>query len=421
MISTLRNTLPSHPLFHILQSPELELLVCCSRTQLTATQIERVQTLVQEDLNWQYLVEVATKHCVLPLLARHLKAIASISLPAAVQQKLQQTFRTNLEHNLVLTAELIKLVTLFESQSLAVLSFKGPILAQVAYGHLGLRQFLDLDILVPEEQAVQAIQLLIEQNYEPQFDLTRSQQETYVKLRNELSFWHSEKQIAVDLHWEILLRYYSFSPTPDMVWSRCDRVPLAGNAIPTLSRENLLLFLCAHGAKHGWSRLYWICDIAELIKHSPNLNWQIVQSQVGQFGTQRMLFLGLYLAHHLFDTELPPEIEQKLALQPELWLIWQQIQGQLWKANKDSNDFKFDQRIYFKTLESWKDKVWYWLDTIMTPTPLEWKIILLPQRLFFLYYPIRLLRLAWKYIVVLNYLQGWRVERGSKLSFHNHK
>ena len=49
------------------------------------------------------------------------------------------------------------------------------------------------------------------------------------------------------------------------------------------------------------------------------------------------------------------------------------------------------------TMASIGDRSWYWIDTMLTPTPLEWEIINLPQWLFPLYYWIRLIRLILKH------------------------
>jgi Uncharacterised nucleotidyltransferase len=179
---------------------EIELLLCCSRTHPDPIQIARIQALVQQPLDWNYLLERATYHNVLPLLDRQIQQIDLHAIPPEVIAQLRANFNDNFQRNLRLTAELVKLSRLFESQSIPMLSFKGPILAQIAYGNLALRQFLDLDILVAEADVVRASELLVSQGYQPHFTLTDRQQTVYAKLREEHSFWHEEKQLCVDLH-----------------------------------------------------------------------------------------------------------------------------------------------------------------------------------------------------------------------------
>ena len=379
-------------------SPEIELLLSCSRTQVTASQIERIQNLVQQSLEWDYILTIASEQGVLPLLYSQLITLCPDALPQEVKAKLQEKFSANLQHNLWLTGELLKLVKLFTNHGIPILAFKGPILTQRAYNNLGLRQFIDLDILVPEAQVAHSTKLLINQGYQPQFTLTVAQQAIYTRLRHEHCFWHQEKQTSVDLHWYILPRHYSFSPNSELLWERSDRLKLANHSVTILSDEILLPFLCAHGAKHNWSRLCWICDVAQLLHISPELDWEKVQHLAEQLGTRRMLFLGIYLAHHLLDATLPEELWRSLTADKTILSLAQQVQSRLFQPQLTSSSLFPDASIYLKTMESWRDKMWYWIDTILTPTPLEWQIIVLPRLLFPFYYPIRVIRLVLKFL-----------------------
>ncbi len=391
-----------------LQRPEVEFLLCCSRTHPHPLQLNRIQTLVQQPLDWNYLLERATYHSVLPLLDRQLQHLPTNRIPPEIVETIRSNCQENSRYNLRLTLELLKLSRLFETRSIPMLSFKGAVLAQLAYESLGLRQFFDIDILIPEVDVVRASHLLMERGYQPQFALTDKQQTVYNQLRNEHCFWHEEKQICVDLHWSILPRHYSFTPDPHLPWSKIDRVDFADRSVATLSPEHLLLFLCAHGSKHNWSRLYWICDLVELLRVNQNLDWEYIESLTGKFGTERMLLLGLYLADRLLGVNLPESIVDRFDLDPTLPVLATEIQASLFQSpdvniiDRTENSLPSLHRdaIYRQTMTSRRDRLWYWIDTILTPTPLEWEIIDLPQWLFPLYYAIRSIRLTLKYLKV---------------------
>jgi Uncharacterised nucleotidyltransferase len=416
---------------------EVELLLYCSRTHPDAVQLQRIQTLVQQPLDWTYLLERATYHSVLPLLAgvaspvenRQLQHLKSHTIPSTVIEQLRSNFNENFQRNLRLTSELVKLSRLFEDRSIPMLSFKGPVLAQIAYGNLALRQFLDLDILVTEADVIPASQLLVSQGFEPQFTLTDRQQTVYAGLRNEHTFWHEEKQLCVDLHWAVIPKHYSFTPDPQILWSKIDLINFGLQSVATFTPEHLLLFLCAHGAKHNWSRLYWICDIAELLRTHQDLDWETINSLAGKFGTQRMLYLGLYLAHQFLDATLPEFVLIQLKSDSKLPSLAIHIQQTLFQISATDDDSIWQSKhsiakdvvtsldpidakpivaiasksnlqdfIYRQTMTSLSDRMWYWIDIILTPTPLEWEIVSLPRPLFPIYYLIRLIRLTTKYL-----------------------
>jgi Uncharacterised nucleotidyltransferase len=86
-------------------------------------------------------------------------------IPKSGQAELQSNFLANVQNSFFLTAELLKLLALFETHSISAVPFKGPILAASVYGNLSLRQFGDLDIFVHKEDIARAARLLVSQGY----------------------------------------------------------------------------------------------------------------------------------------------------------------------------------------------------------------------------------------------------------------
>ena len=376
------------------QRSEIELLLCCTRTQISPEYADRIRHLVSQNLDWDYLVQTARWHGVLPLLYRQLKDICPSAVPQDVLLALRSKFQANAYKNLHLTAELLILLDVFKEKNIPVLPFKGPLLAISVYKQLAMRDFVDLDILVPKEFVVSAGDLLNACGYSPQFNLSAALTKSYINIGNEQMFKNTKKQITIDLHWHLLPKPFPDNDT--LVWSNCELVYYETNILQTLSAENLLLYLCEHGAKHSWSHLKFICDLAELIRSHPDLDWDWILTQSGQRKTRRMLFLSLYLCQHLLDTVLPEKLCQQLPANQAVAIIASQVQNQLFSPSKESGNIFKQRRIYINTL-SWKDRLWVYLSTLITPTPLELTAIPLPNWLFPLYYLIRPIRLTIKH------------------------
>src|SRR5260221_5150401 len=75
-----------------------------------------------------------------------------------------------------------------------------------------------------------------------------------------------------------------------------------------VSAEQVQQMFCAHGAKHAFGRLGWICDVASCVRAFPNLRWTEVLAASERAGTMRELLLGLKLAADLFGVRLPPTL-----------------------------------------------------------------------------------------------------------------
>ena len=62
---------------------------------------------------------------------------------------------------------------LFEKYDIQALAFKGPTLAQNAYGDITLRQFGDLDILIRKKDRSRMVSILLNEQYIPEINLKR--------------------------------------------------------------------------------------------------------------------------------------------------------------------------------------------------------------------------------------------------------
>ena len=142
--------------------PEIQLLIAIARTSPDATTSEQIRALIAKDLDWTFLLRQAEHHGVLPLLHWNLR---SYQIPDVVKHDLKKAFTVNAEFNLSRTREMLKLLDLFESEGIPALSFKGPLLAEFAYGNVALRQFSDLDILVQNCHLGRARESLLSRGY----------------------------------------------------------------------------------------------------------------------------------------------------------------------------------------------------------------------------------------------------------------
>ncbi len=403
---------------------ELQLLLRLVQPHLEPAQLEQIRWLHPDNLDWPYFLALADFHHLAPLLYQHLSTLKLACVPDEALAVLHGAYLANAQHSVRLSAELVRLVQLFQAAGVPVLSFKGPLLAQQAYGNLVLRQFLDLDLLIPPAAFVPARALLEAEGYDPQYALSPARQARYLQTGYEMSFWHRQHGLKLDLHWSLLPKGFSFTPPAALSWEQPDQVRLFGQAIPTLRPEKLLLFLCAHGAKHNWLGLNWICDIAALVGNQPQLDWPWLETHRGPLATGRMLDLGLYLAQHLLGLNLPPLVQGWLAADPTLAALAGQVEQALWAVKEAPRPTRGPvsaswfrggwpwqsyqahlsgwygrDRVYRACLETRANRWRHWYAETVQPTPLEWQSLALPAPFSFLYYPFRPARLVWRYLL----------------------
>ena len=381
--------------------PEAQLLLACARTTVDTETAERIRELLNEDIDWDYVCRKAHRHCITPLLYLNLSTVCPDKVPENRLSQLRNLFFSNARYNLFVTRELLKLLQLLESSGIPSLPFKGPILAAVAYKNLSLRQFGDLDILVHKRDFMKARDLLISQGYREWEPLTRTQKVALSLSRKKDQILISgDGRVRVELHWRLTGRHFSFLLTDDNLWKRLESMSIAGSTVRNLSPEYSLLYLCMHGSRHGWERLGWICDVAELIRTHEEIDWEHVMNQAGQMGNERNLALGLLLATEMLGASLPDYVARRIHLDPVAKSLAAQVWELLFSETDPSLDISYLHRYHLQVREFPSDRLrlrlhYYrrYLHLATTPTARDQAYLSLPWPLTFLYYVVRPIRL----------------------------
>jgi hypothetical protein len=271
-------------------------------------------------------------------------------------------------------------------------------LAACAYGNLALRQFNDLDILLCKQDVPKAKELLIAEGYHLPFRLNAAQEGAYLQSLGQLPFVREDGSF-VELHSGLTPRDFSFRLHAESLSERLVPVFVGGKQVLTLSPEDLLLILCVHGAKHVWACLGWICDVAELIYSHHAMDWARVLDQARMLRSERMLFLGLFLASVLLGATLPAPILQRALADPWIKPLAAQVCEQLFRRDGHlcEADGLGQALFHVRVRESWLDGVRYCLSLAVAPTLADWTLLRLPRCLSAAYYLLRAIRLAAKY------------------------
>ena len=366
-------------------SVEMDFLLNCVRTEsdrLTATPTAQLR---QMEPDWEQFYLLAQQNGLLPLLYNNLKAIEDIHLPETIWNRLHAAYRANGWRNLVQTGELFQLLQLFADEGIRAVPLKGPILAMTLYGDVNLRQFQDLDILIAGQDLARAASLLQARGYVQQEHMNGVlQSDNYAH-----AFFFAERQLVVELHWDILPGYFAMPLQMAHIWPIIDKRLLSGKPVAIIPPEYLLIILCAHGAKHFWQRLVWVADVAQLLQNHVELDWPAVQAVARAFGSLRMVYLGLYLANNLFSAPLPKNVQTVILKDESVLTLARLVENQLGRESEgfahDLNQYRFHLRLRERPvnkLHHLHHLIRYWMrptvrdgvETGMTQTTVRFKL-----------------------------------------------
>lgn len=402
---------------------EIDFLLACAQADAAERDIERIIHIAsqlerlprkQKIEHWQALQLLARRHGILPLvyeaLKRHVPAIEIVAPEHSDDAASSRTF-SYLEHfraintqlakrNLLMTAELFRVMKLLDKNQLLALTFKGPILSQILYDNIATRQYGDLDILVDESDAYRTGVLLSENGYHPAFSLNTLTNRTCMNATHDLRFYHNANGITIELHWKLFNEKIGKQLSFREIYDNKQILPINARALPTLSNELLLVYLCLHGSKHAWERLEWICDIDRLIRNVDAIDWQKINWLAQTMETEATLALGLALAQSLFNTPLPETIERqtkndhcKMLLDKTMLLLHE---GMI--LDEGYSKYRAIHLFQMALLKTRTQKFLFLIKTYFGISRNDCHTFLLPESLKFIYLLIKPFRVALKYL-----------------------
>jgi hypothetical protein len=197
----------------------------------------QIKHLTRAGLNWSRLLRTAEPHGMMPLLYWQLKTICPESVPPSALQELRDHFHANSRRNLFLVTELLEVLTLFHSNGIPAIPYKGPVLAASVYGNVALRQFGDLDIVVPRSDALRASDLLRLRGYQPRMRLSAWQEAAFLATEREFHQVRADRNVAVEVQWEIVPRRMVAS-IDLLCGSDCPRLSTRGSSPDAVRARN---------------------------------------------------------------------------------------------------------------------------------------------------------------------------------------
>jgi hypothetical protein len=373
---------------------EHELLLCAICPDQLPASDERMRSLAASPLDWDYLFILARRHGVLQLLYFRLQQYADL-MPPDQLQRLQKYFQENSARNVLLTAELCRLIDLLGKEGIEAIPFKGPVLALFAYGNIALRRFVDLDVMVRREDVDRAIDIFIAEGYELSKSLTSSQREVLLRTQHNLQFRRHHRQLIVELHWEVASHLFASSVQADDLWTNLIELDLNQSKLKTLAPEDLIFSLCVHGSRHLWERLLWICDIGWIAARH-DLNWPRLLERSRATKTERMFLLGLHLSSKLLNVRLPAQILQESEQDVQLDQLAAAVIRSAFNRVEHIPATRGQILSYnWKIRKAWSSRARY-LRHALNPTDRDLDAVALPGPLSFGYYLMRPFRLLFK-------------------------
>lgn len=345
--------------------------------------------------DWDLFVQLALHHRVYPYLYPKLNRMDEGVIPAEVMQRLKMEYRRNTVQMLQLSGEMSNIGSALARLNIRSLFLKGPVLAQALYGDISLRTSRDLDFLVPMAQLQDTEALLITLGYikEEEFESILGD---WKWREHHTTFNHPVSKIKVEVHWR-LSPGPSKEPDFDALWEHARTSSQFGQHVHYLGQEDLFLFLAAHGARHGWSRLRWLLDIKQLLLQQPDA--AVLTRLLRRYGSSAVGGQALILAAGLLESPVAPGLSP-LADSPKARRLAQRALFYVARrVNLHNPPLEPEVERHYKYYQPAILSRWHqvlYVSGYMYPYAVDAKTLPLPKALHFLYFPLRPFLWTWR-------------------------
>ncbi len=286
----------------------------CSRVKPRPEQRSEVEKILDGSLDWEKVLKRAQEESVLPLLYQNLKPYAG-KVPDDILKRLNQIYIRNSARNLYLLNSLKPVLEAVDHSGIKAAVIKGARLAKTTYEDIGLRFFIDVDLLVFPSHRTRMIKVLEKLG----FVQTESKYMHHELSEREKMYWtyrpvYTRGRLELELHYNFPGLHMPFSMSHDL-WRHVQRIDLEGAPAQILSPEYELCLLCLHSQQHSYSRLDWFTDIAEMSTVS-GLDWNKVLSICRRERIEASVSYGLRLVNEFWPGTVSKDIIRRFSVSP---------------------------------------------------------------------------------------------------------
>lgn len=250
----------------------------------------------------------ASSYRLLPVVYRNLHA-RGVREP--LLEKLKGVYRHTWYKNQLFLRRMAECLRWFHAAGIETLLLKGAPLALLFYRDHGLRPMADLDVMVPPDRAVAALDLLRDRGWVRSDRWPETFHESYVSVGNSVGLKDREGN-QCDLHWHLM---------PECCREEADgefwrgAVPFFIHDVPalTLNPADHLLHVVAHGLR--WDPLppfRWVADAMEIIRSPTPPDWERLAAQAQRCRLAWPAKEGLAYLREKFRAPIPDAVGKNL-------------------------------------------------------------------------------------------------------------
>lgn len=379
--------------------PEMRLLLNCAKTstcRLThLSSSDNLSVGIAAINDWPAFLLLTRDHHLVPLIYKCLSRQNVSGVPSEIIAELRDLYLRIAALNMRLTHQLATIQHVMREAQIPCWPVKGPALAMQAFGSPSMRQYGDLDLIIPATHMLRAHALLTEMEFQL-IDLPKGTDlQAYARTLQEWSYVSRKNGTVLDIH-PVAISHILTTPamTADLLSQTVD-IPIDERlTIHAPDPGSMLLIVCMNGACEMWKKLSDVVDVKALLTSDTEMDWEGLLEQATRLGQRRSLLIGVALAESLLNIQLPHPLRAALATDTKAIKLADEAARRLRNGKSTREDVVRERLFGLRTRENLRDRARYLLRQCCVPSAIELNMVHLPHWLrggYYLMRPFRLL------------------------------
>lgn len=340
---------------------EDKLIILICKTFLRTAENEELITFVdQQSIDWKVAANKIAQHKIELISFFTFKRLRLGRKKPGIFKHLKNRVQIRTQRSKELYQEQGRVLEVFENLNIPVYPYKGVILSHTYYPSPLLRDSIDIDLAISEDDLEKSMEIMPTLGY----SLFNENRETtdVKKMRSyDIDFsWmnydeNGKMKINVEFHWQ---------PSHSVLW-----VPLTFRDIITETQDytihnaqvksfksslHTIIILTHHGLVDGWGKTRHLIDFAQILKKTDDTELQEIVALAKKYRMYNTLLVGLVIMNKMLDVEIPdldyPKRIHKLAEEMIPKIINNEISAK-WSEQK------VKVKYYLKMRDSFGDRV----------------------------------------------------------------
>lgn len=263
--------------------------------------------LTKSETDWSHVAYLAQLHGVLGLLSQHIVNAPDETISSDRKELILDSQKRQHAYSIFLNSQYDLVCRALADASVECVHLKGISLDRQLFGGASLRPSGDMDVLIRKADVWSAKKALMDIGYEPELKGNQNVEAILLNRWKDYCFRHTMSRHRVEIHWSVVSREFTHSLNWDFFQESREYIEPCGSQV--LGPNDYWLALAVHGCTHGFSRLKWIVDLAELsVQRKNDLDFPAILAAAQSKGVKKMILLAMRILNDVMGVEFDPKI-----------------------------------------------------------------------------------------------------------------